>query len=106
VLDDMISSGGTVDAVVRKLVEDKGLAELYLGISHNLCTAQAYERLSALHSDFRLRQVVVTHSIPQTEAFRALPFLTVRDLSDTLAQVINRIHYNRSVSSLFYVENP
>jgi ribose-phosphate pyrophosphokinase len=106
VLDDMISSGGTVDAVVRKLVEDEGLSELYLGISHNLCTDQAYQRLTTLHSAFHLRQVVVTNSIPQTEAFRALPFLAVRDISDTLAQVINRIHYNRSVSSLFHVDKP
>jgi ribose-phosphate pyrophosphokinase len=105
VLDDMISSGGTVDAVVRKLVEDKGLSKVYLGISHNLCTGQAYERLSALHSDYHLRQAVVTNSIPQTDAFQALPFVTVRDLSDTLAQVINRIHYNRSVSSLFYQDS-
>ena len=105
VLDDMISSGGTMDAVVRKLVEDEDLAELYLGISHNLCTDQAYERLSALHRDYNLRQVVVTNSIPQTEAFKALPFVTVQDLSDTLAQVINRIHYNRSVSGLFYKDS-
>jgi phosphoribosylpyrophosphate synthetase len=35
-----------------------------------------------------------------------LPFLAVRDISDTLAQVINRIHYNRSVSSLFHVDKP
>jgi hypothetical protein len=32
-----------------------------------------------------------------------LPFLGVRDLSDTSAQVINRIHCNRFVSSLFQV---
>jgi ribose-phosphate pyrophosphokinase len=104
VLDDMISSGGTVEAVARKLVAEGGVEELYLGISHNLCSRQAYERLSDLHRGFHLRQAVVTNSIPQTEAFQALPFITVRDLSDTLAQVINRIHYNRSVSSLFFQE--
>jgi ribose-phosphate pyrophosphokinase len=102
VLDDMISSGGTIDAIARRLVEDKGVKELYLGISHNLCTDQAYRRLSALYTDYHLKQAVVTNSIPQTSAFQALPFLSVRDISDTLAQVINRIHYNRSVSSLFY----
>ena len=41
--------------------------------------------------------VMTTNSIPQTEEFRTLPFLSVCDLSATLAWVINRIHYNRSV---------
>jgi ribose-phosphate pyrophosphokinase len=101
VLDDMVSSGSTVDACVRQLVKHKGIQEVYLGVSHNLCSERAFDRLSKLHSDYQLRQVVVTNTIPQTEAFRALSFLLERDLSDLLARVINRIHYDRSVSELF-----
>ena len=101
VLDDMISSGGTVHACIRQLVEKKGIQEVYLGVSHNLCSDQALERLQELASDYQLQEVVVTNTIPQTEAFRELPFLSARDLSDLLARVINRIHYNRSVSELF-----
>jgi ribose-phosphate pyrophosphokinase len=101
VLDDMISSGGTVYALIRKLVEEKGIEEVYLGASHNLCMEPARERLSELHTDYHLKEVVVTNSIPQTDVFQALPFVSVRCLSDTLTRVINRIHYNRSVSELF-----
>jgi ribose-phosphate pyrophosphokinase len=101
VLDDMVSSGGTVYAIVKRLVEEKDIEEVYLGVSHNLCMELAQERLEELHADYHLKDVVVTDSIPQTAAFQALPFVSVRCLADTLARVINRIHYNRSVSELF-----
>lgn len=100
VLDDMISTGGTVEATVKKLVQDHGLEEIYLGVSHNLCSDEALERLRMLHERCGLRRMVVTDSIPQTEAYVELPFLEVRSLSDPLARVINRIHYNRPVETV------
>jgi ribose-phosphate pyrophosphokinase len=75
---------------------------VYVGASHNLCMESARERLLTLHTHYHLREVVVTNSIPQTEAFEVLPFVSVRCLSDSLSRTINRIHYNRSVSELFY----
>lgn len=101
VLDDMISSGGTIYALIKKLVQEEGIREVYLGASHNLCRPAAYERLLELHANYGLKEVIVTNSIPQTEAFLNLPFLSVICLSDTLSRTINRIHYNRSVSELF-----
>ena len=79
-----------------------GIEEVYLGVSHNLCVGDARERLLALHDNYHLKQVVVTNSIPQTDEFRMLPFVVLRCLSDTLSRAINRIHYNRSVSEVFY----
>lgn len=102
VLDDMISSGGTVYALIKKLIEEKGIEAVYLGASHNLCLQQARERLWDLYENYHLQQVVVTNSIPQTMAFQEMPFVTVKSLSGILARVINRIHYDRSVSELFY----
>ncbi|MGA1875356.1 MAG: ribose-phosphate diphosphokinase, partial [bacterium] len=101
ILDDMISTGGTVYALVRELVEKKGIEEVYLGASHNLCMESAWERLMDLQANYHLREVVVTNSIPQTDKFKALPFFSVRSLADILSRVINRIHYNREVSELF-----
>jgi ribose-phosphate pyrophosphokinase len=101
VLDDMINTGGTVEATVKMLIEQKGIEEVHLGVSHNLCTERALERLSSLHAGYHLRTVTVTDSVPQTEEFRNLPFLTVRSLADPLCLVINRIHYNRSVDGIF-----
>lgn len=104
VLDDMISTGGTVYALIRKLAKDKGIDQVYLAASHSLCSKAALERLRELHDRYGLQEVIVTNSIPQTEAFRTLPFVRVRDLSDILARVVNRIHHNRPISELFQVE--
>ncbi|MFP4343985.1 MAG: ribose-phosphate diphosphokinase [Anaerolineales bacterium] len=101
ILDDMISSGGTLEAAVKKLVEEQGIGELHVGVSHNLCMPQARERLETLHAGYHLHSLVVTNSIPQTESFLDLPFLEVRSLADVLARAINRIHYHRAVSELF-----
>lgn len=102
ILDDMVSNAGTVHALIKKLVEEKGIEEVYLGASHNLCVGKARDRLWDLHENYHLKEVVVTNSIPQTEEFQAMHFVAVRCLSDTLARTINRIHYNRSVSEVFY----
>jgi len=101
ILDDMISSGGTIYALVRKLVEEKGIRTVHLGVSHNLCMEVARERLADMHERCGLEEMVVTNSIPQTDAFGELPFVRIRCLSDVLARTINRVHYNRSVSEVF-----
>lgn len=102
VLDDMISNGGTMHALIKKLVEEKGIEQVYLGVSHNLCVGRAKDHLLDLYNNHNLAEVIVTNSIPQTQQFLDLPFVSVRCLSDTLAKTINRIHYNRSVSEVFY----
>jgi len=101
VIDDMISSGGTVYALIQKLIQETGIEEVHLGVSHSLCLPTARERLEELHKDYYLQQVIVTNTIPQTESFRSLPFLKVRDLSGTVADVILRVHYNRPVSDFY-----
>ncbi|MEA3375464.1 MAG: ribose-phosphate diphosphokinase [Chloroflexota bacterium] len=101
VLDDMINTGGTMEATVEKLVAEKGIEEVYIGVSHNLCTDRALERVSSLHTTYQLRQLLVTDSVPQTDRFCSLPFVTMRSVADPLARVINRIHYNRSVDAMF-----
>jgi ribose-phosphate pyrophosphokinase len=101
VLDDMISSGGTIDAVVKNLVDKKGIEEIYLAASHNLCRETARNRLASLYNEYRLKRLLVTNSIPQTEGFKTLPFVSILSLAGTLSHVINRIHYNRSVTDLF-----
>lgn len=101
VLDDMISGGGTIYSLVRKLVEEIGIEQVSLGVSHSLCLEKGRQRLAELRDHYRLERVVVTNSIPQTVEFASLPFVTVKCLSDSLSRTINRIHYNRSVSEAF-----
>ncbi|MFO8065913.1 MAG: ribose-phosphate diphosphokinase [Spirochaetota bacterium] len=101
VLDDMIASAGTMFDLVQKLVEEKGVEEVHMAASHNLCLPQTAKRLQELHDSFNLRSVTVTNSIPQTKEFEDLPFFHVRCLSDIFCRTINRVHYDRSVSAIF-----
>jgi ribose-phosphate pyrophosphokinase len=101
ILDDELSTGGTVHALVRRLHEDYGIEEVYCAMSHNRCLAEARERLIHMHEKYGLRQVIVTNSIPQTPAFLELPFLSAEPLAEVLSRTINRIHYDRSVSEVF-----
>lgn len=100
VVDDMISSGGTMEALVQQLAAE-GIEEVYVGVSHNLCQPAAYERLLALHERYNLRRLVVTNTIPQTIDFLELPFLEVYDLAPIFAQAVYRIHYDESLHHLF-----
>jgi ribose-phosphate pyrophosphokinase len=102
VLDDELSTGGTIYALVKMLVEEKGIEQVYFAVSHNRCVPVARERLLELHTDYGLKEVIVTNSIPQTKEFESLPFLSIKGLSDTLSRTINRIHYSQSVSEVFY----
>jgi ribose-phosphate pyrophosphokinase len=95
ILDDMISTGGTIARLVKKLVEEHGIQEVYLGLSHNLCMQAALDRLEELHAVYNLAEVYVTNSIPQTEEFLKLPYLKVIDLSGLLALAIHVVHADR-----------
>jgi ribose-phosphate pyrophosphokinase len=102
ILDDELSTGGTLYGLVEKLFRETQVREFYFAVSHNRCVPVACERLQALHERYGLRAVIATNSIPQTEMFTGLPFFRVECLSDTLSRVINRIHYSPSVSEVFY----
>jgi ribose-phosphate pyrophosphokinase len=101
VLDDMIAGGKTVVELVKELVTRKGIDEVYVAASHNLCLPETRERLEFLHENYNLKRVVVTNSIPQSREFEDLPFFHVRSLAEILCFTMNRVHYNRSVSAVF-----
>jgi ribose-phosphate pyrophosphokinase len=101
VLDDMISTGGTVYSVIQELAGQGDIREVHLAAGHNLCRPKALERIQELHERWGLASFVTTDSIPQSETFRRLPYFHVRSLTDMLCRTINRVHYGRSVSELF-----
>ena len=101
IVDDMISSGGTVEAATKHLIEVSNIEEVHICVSHNLGMPQAHHRLEELRENYHLEQVFVTNSIPQSQQFLDLPYVHVHDLSEILRHVIHRIHYHRSVDNLF-----
>jgi ribose-phosphate pyrophosphokinase len=102
ILDDELSTGGTLYALVEKLVKETPIREVHFAVSHNRCVPIARDRLLTLHKEYGLCSVIATNSIPQTETFTDLSFFSVKCLSDTFSRTINRIHYSRSVSDVFF----
>jgi len=102
VLDDMISTAGTLEPLLIAVQKKYGYDAAYAGFTHGLLTDQAKERLLNLHKNYKLKKVIITDTVTQPpELLRELPFLEVKSLVPYLAKAINRIHYGTSLSEEF-----
>ncbi len=95
VLEDIISTGGTVVEVARAL-KLHGARQVIIACTHPVLAPGAVERLREAPVD----EVVVTNSIPVPPEKRGVP-ITVLSVAPLLADAIVRVHENRSVSELF-----
>jgi ribose-phosphate pyrophosphokinase len=95
VVDDMITTGGTVTSAVMALKE-AGARRVFVAATHPVLTGTAVDRLRAAP----VEEVVVTNSIPIPPAKQGPP-ITVLNVAPLLAEAIIRVHENRSVSELF-----
>ena len=95
IVDDIISTGGTLIEAVDSLVE-RGARAVYAAVVHPVLSADAVERIRAS----ALEKIVVTNTIPVPPEKRGGK-IEVLSVAPLLAQAIQRIHENRSVSELF-----
>src|SRR6516164_4645642 len=95
IFDDMISTAGSVVGAAH-IAKRNGAREIYACATHAVLCGPAIERLR----DSPIRQLVVTDSIP-VPPNKQLANLTILSVSRLLADAIERIHYDRSVSELF-----
>ena len=97
--DDMVDTGGTLANAVVALRE-RGAQSVYAAATHALLSGQATERLAEAPLD----ELVVTNTIyiPPERRFAALTVLSVAEL---LANAIEFIHSNESVSQLFEIQD-
>jgi ribose-phosphate pyrophosphokinase len=85
IVDDMISTGGTMIAAMKALLELDCRPPFILAASHGLFAGDALERLSSLP----IRKIFVSDSVPRPPAF---PFpLRVLSLDRLLAAAIQRL---------------
>ncbi len=93
--DDMVDTGGTLANAVHALKE-RGAKTVYAAATHALLSGQACEKLAAAP----LEEFVVTNTIhiPEERRFPSLKILSVAEL---LANAVEYIHSNESVSQLF-----
>ena len=85
IVDDMISTGGTVVSAVRALLEEGCLAEVTVAVSHALLVGEAAKNLAELP----IVRFVTTDSVHRSAP--SLPLETV-DLKKMLAKLIKRLH--------------
>src|SRR4051794_2228708 len=96
ILDDIIDTAGTLVKTADALL-DAGAVRVLACASHPVLSGQAVERI---HNS-RLEQVIVTDTIPLSEAAKAEPKIKVKSIAGLLARAIESIHEETSVSSLF-----
>jgi ribose-phosphate pyrophosphokinase len=93
----MVDTGGTLTNAIRALC-DRDARAVYATASHALLSGPAVDRLSSVP----LEELVVTNTIdlPEERRFDKLRTLSVAGL---LANAIEYIHSNESVSALFEI---
>jgi ribose-phosphate pyrophosphokinase len=96
IVDDMIDTAGTLTGAAKALVEH-GATKVVACASHGVLSGPAIQRIV----DSPLDEVVVTDSIPLTEAAKACGKIRQVSIARLLGEAIKRIHNSDSVSSLF-----
>jgi len=94
IVDDMISTGGTLEAAARALAAAGSLPVAAVAATHALLVGGAEERLTALGA----RRVIVTDSVAFPES-PDLP-LEVVSIAPLLAKAIRQLHEDRSLADL------
>jgi len=97
--DDMVDTGGTLANAVVALKE-RGALSVYACATHALLSGNATEHLSEAPLD----ELVVTNTIHIPEE-RRWEKLTVLSVAELLANAIEYIHSNESVSQLFEIHD-
>ncbi|MDP2730957.1 MAG: ribose-phosphate pyrophosphokinase [Dehalococcoidales bacterium] len=94
IVDDMISTAGTIEAAAKVLLKAECLPEICIAATHGLLVGQAVERLKKLP----LKSVYLTNSI-SAKPVDGLPLEEI-DLGPLLAEVIRRIQNQESIVDL------
>ncbi|MBE5032516.1 ribose-phosphate diphosphokinase [Gallalistipes aquisgranensis] len=95
ILDDMIDTAGTITKAADMLME-KGAKSVRAAATHAVLSGPAYERIN----NSSLSEVIVTDTIPLRKDKDTSKF-TVLSVADIFADVIERVHNYKEISSRF-----
>jgi ribose-phosphate pyrophosphokinase len=96
VIDDIIDTAGTLVKTAEALLEE-GATRVFAGCTHPVLSGPAVERIS----QSPIEEVVVTDSVPLSEAARKVGKIKVLSVAELLARGIRSIHEETSISELF-----
>ncbi len=105
ITDDESATFTSCFNVVERLSVEYGIKEFHVGISHMRLDKEYILKLKAAHEKYGMVRVHTTDSVLQIEELVGLPFVKVHPLARRWAFMINRLHYDLSVSKIFYKEN-
>lgn len=94
IIDDMISTGGTLIEAV-KLLRERGAQKIYVCATHGIFAGQALELIATADID----ELIVTDTIPLPQESPAN--VSVVSVAPLLAEAIMRTHKGMSISALF-----
>lgn len=96
IVDDMIDTAGTLTQAVDSLIKN-GAKRVFAVASHAVFSGPAISRLT----ESGIEKVIVTDTIPLSERAAASGKIEVVSVAPVVAEAIQRIYGNASVSSLF-----
>ena len=97
IIDDMIDTAGTL-VQAAKALRKNGAGKIYAAATHPVFSDPAIQRISDCAE---LEAVIVTDTIPLSEAARKCEKIKIVTVADILAKAIHRTFNHDSVSSLF-----
>ena len=95
-MDDLVDTAGTLCEAAAALKEH-GAGKVLAYCTHPVLSGQAVERITASELD----ELVVTDTIPLSEAGRACGKIRTLSIAELLAEAMRRVALDDSVSSLF-----
>ena len=96
IVDDMIDTAGTI-CMAADMLMARGAKSVRAAITHPVLSGKAYDRINAS----ALEEVIVTDTIPLNPD-QDLHKFTVLSVADIFADVIERVHNYKEISSLFF----
>ncbi len=96
IVDDICDTAGTLCKAAQAL-KDHGASKVYAYITHPVLSGPAIDNIA----NSALDQLVVTDTIPLSEAGRACANIRVLSLAPMLAETIRRVNNEESLSAMF-----
>jgi ribose-phosphate pyrophosphokinase len=92
-VDDMVDTAGTLTKAADLMME-RGAKSVRAICTHPILSGSAYEKIE----NSKLEELIVTDSIPSKQACEKVRILSCAEL---FADVMQNVHYNKSISSKF-----
>ncbi len=96
IFDDMIDTAGTLTDAARVIAEQQGANSVSACCTHPILSGKALQRIT----DAPIKEVAVSNTLP-TERFEQCSKIKVLDITPLLAEAMERIHLEKTVSALF-----